>query len=145
MSAIAIRIALETGDGVAPVTRRSSGDTLAVPSATHLFTGRLDVLKKMRECFELSSSASVATQQRVFVLHGLGGAGKTQIALRFVQENTERCVARIESKELELIFPSRFSRALFVDASSQGTIEAALVNIGRAVKISDPRWESVLR
>lgn len=50
------------------------------PPAVHVFTGREDILAQMREYFVGESK-----KQRVFVLYGLGGAGKTQIALRFVE------------------------------------------------------------
>ena len=44
------------------------------------FTGRQDVLGQMRDFFFDGSQ-----KRHVFVLHGLGGAGKTQIALKFVE------------------------------------------------------------
>ena len=50
------------------------------PPAVQRFTGRYDILAQMRECFSNDSR-----NQRIFVLYGLGGAGKTQIALKFVE------------------------------------------------------------
>lgn len=54
---------------------------------TALFTGRNDVstLLKMH-CLPSSSPK----QQHRFVLHGLGGSGKTQVALKFAQDHRER-------------------------------------------------------
>ena len=50
------------------------------PLSVHTFTGRSDIPKHMRECFSNDSQ-----DQHVFVLYGLGGAGKTQVALKFVE------------------------------------------------------------
>lgn len=48
-----------------------------VPSA--MFTGREDLLELLRTYFFNQSH-----ERHLFVLHGLGGAGKTQLALEFV-------------------------------------------------------------
>ena len=56
------------------------------PPPSNIFTGREDVLSKMEHYFSLST-ASGLSQQHIFVLYGMGGAGKTQIALKFVQQN----------------------------------------------------------
>ena len=50
------------------------------PPSVQTFIGRYDILAQMRECF-----ANGSRYQRIFVLYGLGGAGKTQIALKFVE------------------------------------------------------------
>ena len=50
------------------------------PPSVHTFTGRDDILAQMHECFFNGSR-----NQHMFVLYGLGGAGKTQIALKFVE------------------------------------------------------------
>ncbi|KAJ7686458.1 P-loop containing nucleoside triphosphate hydrolase protein [Mycena olivaceomarginata] len=50
--------------------------------------------------------------QNIYVLHGLGGAGKTQIALKFVNESS-----------------SRFSDIFFIDTSTIATIDTGLKNI----------------
>ena len=49
------------------------------------FTGRKKILDKMRRYF-----TSDCDFQRVFVLHGLGGSGKSQLAFKFVRESTQR-------------------------------------------------------
>ncbi len=45
------------------------------------FIGRQEVLDKMEQYFDLSTQF-----QHVFVLHGLGGSGKSQIAFQFIQK-----------------------------------------------------------
>ena len=44
----------------------------------------------MKAAFDLPHSSVDLKRQRVFVLHGTGGMGKTQLALKFVDENSER-------------------------------------------------------
>jgi Cdc6-like AAA superfamily ATPase len=58
------------------------GALSAVPS----FEGRQDVLQKMRDCFKSNVSSLESGHQRRFVLHGLGGTGKTQLVLKFAEE-----------------------------------------------------------
>jgi len=48
------------------------------------FTGRKEILDKMRRYFD-----SDGKLQRVFVLYGLGGSGKSQIAFKFLQESQD--------------------------------------------------------
>src|SRR5262249_12343016 len=75
---------------------RHSGDTTAVPRVpkaapipppSKIFTGREDVLTEMGEYFDPSGSSN---EQRVYVLYGLGGAGKTQIGLKFIQGHAKQ-------------------------------------------------------
>ncbi|KDQ49064.1 hypothetical protein JAAARDRAFT_143940, partial [Jaapia argillacea MUCL 33604] len=54
------------------------------PPASTAFTGRKDILFKLEEYF---TSTSLSIGQKVFVLYGLGGAGKTQIARKFIEQN----------------------------------------------------------
>jgi hypothetical protein len=51
------------------------------PPPTSMFTGRRDILLKMHEYF-----SSDIGKRHVFVLHGLGGTGKSQITLKFIEE-----------------------------------------------------------
>ncbi|KAJ6488928.1 P-loop containing nucleoside triphosphate hydrolase protein, partial [Mycena sanguinolenta] len=53
-------------------------------------------------------------EQKIYVLYGLGGAGKTQIALKFIKESTH------------------FTDRLLIDTSSAETIETGLSNIAIA-------------
>ncbi|KAJ7763489.1 P-loop containing nucleoside triphosphate hydrolase protein [Mycena metata] len=78
------------------------------PPATRIFQGREKILVKMKEFLE-----SNTTQQHIYVLHGLGGAGKTQIALKFIQDSIH------------------FTNTFFVDASTIETINIGFKNIAR--------------
>jgi len=52
------------------------------PSPVASFIGQKDILDKMRSYFNSESMC-----QRIFVLHGLGGAGKSQLAFKFIEES----------------------------------------------------------
>ncbi|KAJ6520964.1 FabD lysophospholipase-like protein [Mycena vulgaris] len=52
------------------------------PPPTFRFLGREDVLKRMREHFNTDVG-----RHHVFLLHGLGGVGKSQIAFKFVEQS----------------------------------------------------------
>lgn len=54
------------------------------PPPSTLFTGRLQTLAQMRKFFFYTVS-----KKHIFVLHGLGGAGKTQIMCRFVHDSMD--------------------------------------------------------
>ena len=60
-----------------------------IPPPSILFTGRGDVLSKMEDYFNPSTASVHSKQQHIYVLYGMGGAGKTQIALKFMQQNAD--------------------------------------------------------
>ena len=63
-----------TSDGVIPV----------MPNPSHRFTGRTEVIAELRRHF--SNAHPSARKRKFFLLHGMGGIGKTQICLKFVEE-----------------------------------------------------------
>jgi hypothetical protein len=56
------------------------------PPPSRIFQGRRDILDKMHYYF-FTSDVGI---QHIYVLYGLGGAGKTQIALKFINESSSR-------------------------------------------------------
>ena len=56
------------------------------PGPSSMFTGRKDALSRLSEYFDEATTSVACATQRVFVLFGMGGSGKTQIALKFVNE-----------------------------------------------------------
>ncbi|KAF8193639.1 hypothetical protein K438DRAFT_1761774 [Mycena galopus ATCC 62051] len=82
---------------------------------TRIFQGRRDILDQMHQFF----SADV-DGQHIFVLHGLGGAGKTQIALKFISKSS-----------------LRFSEIFFIDACSTETIQTGLKSIATAKNLGN--------
>ncbi|KAJ7112508.1 acyl transferase/acyl hydrolase/lysophospholipase, partial [Mycena epipterygia] len=86
------------------------------PPPTPHFTGRNNILQEMTKYFNTALG-----RRHVFLLHGLGGAGKSQIAFKFVEMST---------------FPEpRFSEIYFIDSSTRQTIENDLVTLARAKQI----------
>ncbi|KAJ7120123.1 P-loop containing nucleoside triphosphate hydrolase protein, partial [Mycena epipterygia] len=77
------------------------------PPPSRIFHGRQTILQQMHQYF-----AQITGKQDIFLLHGLGGAGKTQIALKFISEST-----------------SNFTDIFFIDSSSIETIDTGLKNI----------------
>ncbi|KAJ7088320.1 hypothetical protein C8R44DRAFT_844518 [Mycena epipterygia] len=74
-----------------------------------IFHGRQIILQQLHEYFTQTTG-----KQDIFLLHGLGGAGKTQIALKFIAKST-----------------SNFTDIFFIDSSSIETIETGLKNIAK--------------
>ena len=52
------------------------------------FTGRTDVLAKLKEHFTAESNDKLH-HRKFFLLYGMGGIGKTQICLRFIEEMSD--------------------------------------------------------
>lgn len=74
----------------APVQKAPTRESLkdvSPPPPTKFFTGREDILVLLAQGFQLPSSS---TKQRKYVLHGLGGIGKTQVVLKFLQLQTDK-------------------------------------------------------
>ncbi|KAJ7433586.1 P-loop containing nucleoside triphosphate hydrolase protein [Mycena galericulata] len=65
--------------------------------------------------------------QHIHVLHGLGGAGKTQIALKFINESS-----------------SCFSDIFFIDASTVATMDTGLKNIAVVKDSGDSQQDGLL-
>jgi hypothetical protein len=79
--------------GVPPCTPKSSTTRVLVqprPVSSPIFTGRRDILQKLEVFFEAREDGP--RPRRQFLLYGMGGAGKSQIALKFSEENQHRCV-----------------------------------------------------
>jgi Cdc6-like AAA superfamily ATPase len=50
-----------------------------------LFTGRDEYLQKLRDYF----GSGIGGERKSFLLYGLGGIGKTQMCLKFIEENAD--------------------------------------------------------
>ncbi|KAJ7720422.1 hypothetical protein B0H16DRAFT_389270 [Mycena metata] len=91
------------------------------PPPSRIFCGRRDILDKMHHFFSDTGS------QHIYVLYGLGGAGKTQIALKFMNDSS-----------------SRFSDIFFIDTSTIATIETGLKNIAILKNFGDAPLDGLL-
>ena len=66
-------------------------DSLLVPqrpNSSALFTGREDILERLRNHFVPQNEGDRC--RKSFLLYGMGGIGKTQICLKFVEEMAGR-------------------------------------------------------
>ncbi|KAF8586138.1 FabD/lysophospholipase-like protein [Ramaria rubella] len=74
-----IAVAAISGKQGAPVTCKKP-HIKACPPPVNIFTGRQDILNQMHGYF-----SNDIGKRHIFVLYGLGGAGKSQIAYKFVE------------------------------------------------------------
>ncbi|KAH8824307.1 hypothetical protein DL96DRAFT_1818071 [Flagelloscypha sp. PMI_526] len=79
------------------------------PPPTEYFTGRDDHLHRLHKYYSTKTDSC-----HIGVLYGLGASGKTQIALKFIQQSLKR---------------KRFTDVFFVDASDKMTLENDLKSI----------------
>ncbi|KAJ7448140.1 hypothetical protein FB451DRAFT_1375435 [Mycena latifolia] len=104
------------------------GRSSEVSAHTRVYLGTEDAKSKLTGVVDviLMSDSPVYLKmdigrRHIFLLHGLGGSGKSQIAFKFVEQSTSLPV-------------SRFSDVYFLDSSSQQTIENDLVTLALAKK-----------
>jgi len=64
-----------TSDGVIPL----------MPNPSNWFTGRIEVIARLKRHFS-NTNDSAQKMRKFFLLHGMGGIGKTQICLKFLEE-----------------------------------------------------------
>jgi hypothetical protein len=57
--------------------------------ANAFFTGRRKILEKLEQQLLPSCNQYPSARQKRFILHGLGGAGKSEICLKFLEENRD--------------------------------------------------------
>ena len=99
------------------------------PPPVDAFTGRQDVLAQMREFFYNGSR-----KRHMSVLYGLGGAGKTQIALKFIEMCQDETVPRSVFHTMVLFA----SVILNFSLGSQTSISLMLPQPKRSIQISAP-------
>ena len=68
-----------TSDGVIPL----------MPNPSTRFTGRTEVLATLKRHFLINTNEAVQ-KRKFFLLYGMGGIGKTQICLKFMEEMSDR-------------------------------------------------------
>jgi len=56
------------------------------PAASKLFTGQQEYIQILKKHFGIFSGDSIISEQKHFLLYGMGGIGKTQICLKFIEE-----------------------------------------------------------
>ncbi|QRV95846.1 kinesin light chain [Ceratobasidium sp. AG-Ba] len=91
------------------------------PDPTPVFTGRQDTIDQVVACISMGD-----IQRCVFVLHGLGGSGKTQLALKTVEQTREI-----------------WSDVVFVDATTHETANKALSDFAKEKDIGESHESAV--
>ncbi|KAJ7607744.1 hypothetical protein FB45DRAFT_394216 [Roridomyces roridus] len=94
---------------IEPITQEQCHTTLALvrcTPASQIFQGRQEILEKMQTYFSQEPK-----KRRIFVLHGLGGSGKTQVALKFLESTND------------------LTKCFFVNASSPEALKTSFMNL----------------
>jgi GTPase SAR1 family protein len=73
-----------SSSGVAPILFKK------MSNASQNFTGRKVYLETLKDHFGLVDGQSSPRRRKGFLLYGLGGSGKTQICLKFIEDNQDR-------------------------------------------------------
>jgi len=63
----------------------SDGAIPLMPNLSNQFTGRTEAIAKLKRHFS-NTNDSIEKRRKFFLLHGMGGIGKTQICLKFLEE-----------------------------------------------------------
>ena len=103
-------------------TSSIQNDILSIPvkpNSSALFTGQEDIIEKLKIHFAHQDQGN--TQRKYFLLYGMGGIGKTQICLKFVEEMADRYLLSTYWLLESLKNISRFSHVFWIDASSEDT------------------------
>ncbi|KAG0648834.1 Kinesin light chain [Hyphodiscus hymeniophilus] len=117
----------EREEEVAELLRHDSGLSIHGPSspmqnvhfvvprsASSMFTGREEIATLLRQKIVSSPVVRGSGQHKIFVVWGLGGSGKTQFCLKFVENNRDS-----------------FWGIFWIDASSESTAEMGFANLGK--------------
>ncbi|KAH8799506.1 hypothetical protein DL96DRAFT_1780444 [Flagelloscypha sp. PMI_526] len=115
------RIPVDMISGVVPSVAQTL-HPMVCPQPTEYFTGRQVELQTLQDHFTSPSNSC-----RVGVLYGIGGGGKTQIGLQFIQ-----------------LYRDLFSEIFFVDASDKFTLENTLKAIANGI-LDKPSIDDAMR
>lgn len=98
------------------------------PSPSSLFTGRNDFLNALEEFFVDQGPGKHL--RREYLLYGMGGAGKTQITLKFAQNHRQRQV------HVDLVFLFAVTHQFKTDMSTfSGLMQAIEIPSNKAIRM----------
>lgn len=84
-------VAAETRQAVITTDSKDINEIYAVlRSSSNYFTGRKMYAADMKEAFSAQRSHSMSHRPKIFVVFGLGGSGKTQFCLKYIEDNKSR-------------------------------------------------------
>jgi hypothetical protein len=82
---------LSVDAAAAAITSVSSNEHFDIPQqVSSIFTGRKQFLENMRNFFIAPPGNYRNSQQRRFVVYGIGGSGKTQFSCKFAEMNRDQ-------------------------------------------------------
>lgn len=103
--------------------------------SSNYFTGRTMHAKDLRDKFGPVLPKSKRHEHQVFVIHGLGGSGKTQFCLKYVEDNRSRYGAPIYASrallKVRLMTPTSYWGIFWIDASSEENAESGFAYLGQ--------------
>ncbi|KAK7737416.1 hypothetical protein SLS53_006489 [Cytospora paraplurivora] len=117
-----------------------------VKGASTIFTGREAILVKIRRTFSRHEYGDIA--RREFHLWGMGGVGKTQIALKFAEEfEQQRCVWIVSvMAPTGFLEADKFSYQIhWIDATDSVTIEQSYHRIAQRVLPADQQGSGAIQ
>lgn len=76
---------------ISPVLKKARNRFFFPPPTTAFdYIGRKELSETVRNFFFPSEASSVVNEQRIFVIHGMGGSGKTQFCSKFAKDCQDR-------------------------------------------------------
>lgn len=81
-----------TVDSVPPIPQFQNKYYEIPRNPSSVFTGREEICDQLKESCLPSSTLDTQRRQKIFVIYGLGGSGKTQLCLKFAEDHREKCV-----------------------------------------------------
>ncbi|KAK4252252.1 hypothetical protein C7999DRAFT_26974 [Corynascus novoguineensis] len=97
---------------------------------SNFFTGREDILKTLDSYFAPRSTGG--SPRREFLLHGVGGVGKTEIAFKISEMLGDRLVdSHTLISKTPRLTSDRFEYVFYIDGSTPATIVQSYANIAR--------------
>jgi len=61
-----------------------------MPNPSIRFTGQTEIIGRLKEHFSNTSYNDQVQKRKYFLLYGMGGVGKTQICLKFIEEMSDQ-------------------------------------------------------
>ncbi|RDW58320.1 hypothetical protein BP5796_12250 [Coleophoma crateriformis] len=95
-------------------------------SVSSFFTGRSDVLKRLRTSLCPSPKSINESRQRRFVIIGVGGAGKSEVCLKFAEDNK-----------------NRFWGIFWIDASNETTATNSFKTLAAECRINNDSLDGI--
>ncbi|KAJ7467937.1 hypothetical protein FB451DRAFT_1481068 [Mycena latifolia] len=108
------------------------------PPPSRIFHGRQTTLTKMHQYFDEDLG-----KQHIYVLYGLGGSGKTQIALKFIDESASKSGFVSQMTFRADLNGLRFSDIFLIDASTPETIDTGLKSIASTKNIGSTTQDAL--